>query len=98
MNWNNVRWVRRQGYPHLLVEIEGIEADIPWEQKPTLTAQKIIYLGSDFKESHTVQLRGDLAQQVGVELRGFTDDAAFFDAVYLPFARAIANGTFRPTE
>ena len=36
MQYTNIRMMSNQGYAYLVLDIDGIEAEIPWEQKALL--------------------------------------------------------------
>jgi hypothetical protein len=64
----------RQGYPVLIVQIDGVQATIPFEQKAH--ADGLIYLGMDFETrvAATLPAAPNNGRHEAQVLRGFTDD------------------------
>ena len=88
MKYTNVRWEYVQNYPVLKVNIDGQEAVIPWEQKTSLIIHGFVFIGDEFKgEEYTFNFRD-------TELSGFTRDKDFLRDVFMPFAKAVRDGTF----
>lgn len=44
MQYSNIRMTLYCGYAYLLLDIDGIAAEIPWEQKPLLFINGFIYI------------------------------------------------------
>lgn len=87
MNCTDISWIVKDGYPLITLKIDGKPALIMAEQKPSLINAGIVFLGSKFEKSHSVEFRGQV-------LKGFTNDRQFFEQIYLPFAQACNKGTF----
>lgn len=90
----NARYVVRDGYPLLLVEVDGREATMASETKPTLHGAGLVFVGSEF---------ADVLPDVTIHppdggtttLRGFSDDRRLFK-LFDAFLIACNDGTFRP--
>jgi hypothetical protein len=89
MEITNIRYAFNEGYPELLLQIDGKEANIPLEQKPTTYENGLIFLGADFEETMPeIELEG-------TTLRGFTNDTGVL-RVYKEFLDAANRVDFTP--
>lgn len=89
MEITNVRYALNQGYPELLLQIDGKEANIPLEQKPTIYENGLIFLGANFEE-----IMPEIEFE-GTALKGFTNDSEIL-RVYREFLDATNGGNFTP--
>lgn len=90
----NVRYALDQGYSYLLMQIDGVEAAIMREQKPTLLEQRILYLGPGWGNlTPPIRFKDDNGT-VHV-LEGFTQEPAIL-AEFDRFAEAVDSGKFEP--
>lgn len=95
MKATNIRWDTVQGYPVLRCEIDGRPATIAAEQKPTLTALRAVYVGEEFPE-YSIEIPADPAiARAATTVTGAVQDEGFWNTVFLPFARAVGDGSFR---
>ncbi len=84
------RRVTKQGYPVLVVEIDGKEAWITPEQKQKAVESGFIYLGINFEDDYFVIAPADPADGMPEpqEKRGYTDNEEVF-ALYQRFIKNI---------
>ena len=95
MDITDIRWDAVQGYPVLRCQIDGRPATITSEQKPVLTALRAVYLGGEFTE-YSVEVPADPAiARAATTVTGAVQDEAFWNDVFLPFATAVGDGSFR---
>ncbi len=89
MEITNIRYALNKGYPELILQIDGKEANIPLEQKPTTYENGLIFLGAEFEETMPE------IEFEGTTLRGFTNDVEVL-RVYKEFLDAANGDNFNP--
>lgn len=89
----NPRVIYQQGYPLLLVDIDGETARLGTDQKLPLVEQGIIFLGPTFQERvPEIRLPANEAEgRAPLTLRGFTRDERIVE-LYRAFRRALSEG------
>lgn len=88
MNVANPRYGVHDGYAYLSIEIDGDEVRLLTDQqKPSLTAAGLTYLGDRFTDSlPPIRFRGDV-------FHGFTDDPVIHK-LFTRFWRDVDSGNF----